>query len=250
MASTQQGHPARGTNSKSNLQAGSLEVPSVLFDLDGTLVDSNYHHVQAWSEALLEAGIVISRWKIHRRIGMSGQAFVQELLRELHLRKNGIDIDRLEQKHDRKFRSAVPQLKALPGATPLLRHLARHRVPMAIATTGGKEQTHLLLKKLELPAGMPIITGDDVENAKPSPDVFVAAARRLNVALSNCIVVGDSVWDLLAAGRKKALGIGLLSGGYGAEELQGAGAFRVFTDPADLLLHIEQLGLPGHDARH
>jgi phosphoglycolate phosphatase-like HAD superfamily hydrolase len=84
-----------------------------------------------------------------------------------------------------------------------------------------------------------------VEKAKPSPDVFALAAQTLKVPISDCIVVGDSVWDLLAAGRKSALGVGVLSGGYGREELERAGAFRVYSDPADLLMHIEQLGLPG-----
>jgi len=89
------------------------------------------------------------------------------------------------------------------------------------------------------------LTGDKVERAKPSPDVFALAAQTLNVPINDCIVVGDSVWDLLAAGRKSALGVGVLSGGYGREELERAGAFRVYSDPADLLMHIEQLGLPG-----
>ncbi len=223
----------------------SSDWPTVLFDLDGTLIDSNYEHVQAWSQALSDAGIVIPHWKIHRRIGMSGKAFVQELLRELRPRKNGINIDRLEQRHDAKFRILIPRLEALPGASDLLKHLARHRVRMAIATTGGQEQTSLLLRKLDVPKEMPVVTGDDVKKAKPSPDIFVAAARRLSVSPSDCIVVGDSAWDLLAAGRMKALGVGLLSGGTAAAELESAGAFRVFDDPADLLQHIEQLGLPG-----
>jgi beta-phosphoglucomutase-like phosphatase (HAD superfamily) len=89
------------------------------------------------------------------------------------------------------------------------------------------------------------VTRDDVNRAKPSPDIFAAAARLLNVAISNCIVVGDSVWDLLAAVRQSALGVGFLSARYGQEELERAGAFRVYSDAADLLMHIEPLGLPG-----
>ena len=220
-------------------------LPSVLFDLDGTLVDSNYYHVQAWAAALQQSGIVIPHWKIHRRIGMSGKSFVQELSRELRISSRRMDLARLERNHDAKFRAAMTGIEALPGANQLLAHLAQQRVPMAIATTGNKDQTSRLLRKLRVPRGMAVVTGDDVEKAKPSPDIFITAARRLSVPLANCIVVGDSVWDLLAAGREKALGVGLLSGGYGLEELQGAGAFRVFADPADLLLHIEQLGLPG-----
>lgn len=222
-----------------------VELPAILFDLDGTLIDSNYQHVDAWSEALLAAGIVIPRWKIHRRVGMSGKSMIQELLRELPHKPGKLDLDQLEPHHDARFRRAVPHLQPLPGANQLLKHLARHKIRIAIATTGGRGPTSLLLKRLDLPAHIPIITGDDVEKAKPSPDVFTLAADRLNIAIDNCIVVGDSVWDLLAAVRKSALGVGFLSGGYGQEELERAGAFRVYSDAADMLMHIEQLGLPG-----
>jgi beta-phosphoglucomutase-like phosphatase (HAD superfamily) len=225
--------------------AGS-EWPALLFDLDGTLIDSNYQHVAAWSEALRSAQIVIPLWKIHRRIGMSGKSFLKELLRELPKReKSNPDLDQLEKRHDSIFRRSIPRLCTLPGANQLLKHLARHHVRIAIATTGGQAQTSLLLKHLDLPRTLEIVTGDAVEKAKPSPDIFVAAAQRLHVPLDNCIVVGDSVWDMLAAGRKSALGVALQSGGYGVEDLERAGAFRVYSDPADMLMHLEQLGLPG-----
>jgi HAD superfamily hydrolase (TIGR01549 family) len=220
-------------------------MPAVVFDLDGTLIDSNYQHVDAWSEALLEAGIVIPRWKIHRRVGMSGKSMIQELLRETAHKPGRIDIDQLERQHGARFRRTIPHLEPLPGANELLKHLSRQKIRIAIATTGGQEPTALLLKRLQLPAGTPIVTGDDVAKAKPSPDVFVTAAARLHAVISNCIVVGDSVWDLLAAVRRSALGVGFLSGGYGQEELERAGAFRVYSDAADMLMHIEQLGLPG-----
>ncbi len=220
------------------------ELPSVLFDLDGTLIDSNYQHVLAWSEALRSAGVVIPLWKIHRRIGMSGKSFLKELLRELPGRKS-LNLGRLENRHDALFLHWISRLSPLPGAAQLLTHLARRQVRIAIATTGRRAQTSRLLRKFELPADLEIVTGDDVEKAKPSPDVFVAAAARLRVNLSECIVVGDSSWDMLAAGRKSALGVALLSGGYGQEDLERAGAFRVYADPADMLMHLEQLGLPG-----
>jgi HAD superfamily hydrolase (TIGR01549 family) len=221
-----------------------VHTPAVLFDLDGTLLDSNYHHVEAWSEVLLEIDIVIPRWKIHRRVGMSGKSAIKELLREIP-RIGKVDLQDLERKHDTKFRKVIASLQPLPGANQLLKHLSQNRVPIAIATSGGRKPTTLLLQRLKLPQGVPILTGDDVEQAKPSPDIFAAAAQSLNVPISDCIVVGDSVWDLLAAGRKSALGVGVLSGGYGREELERAGAFRVYSDAADLLMHIEQLGLPG-----
>jgi HAD superfamily hydrolase (TIGR01509 family) len=227
----QRDHPASG-------------LPAILFDLDGTLLDTNYHHVNAWSEVLLEVGIKIPLWKIHRRVGMSGKSFLQELLREVP-KHNKVDLNHLEQRHDKKFHKIIANIAPLPGANQLLRHLSQMSVRFAIATTGGRRSTSLLLQKLNLPSHSPILTGDDVDKAKPSPDIFAAAAQALNVEISDCIVVGDSIWDLLAAGRSGALGVGVLSGGYGPEELERAGAFRVYSDPADILMHIEQLGIPG-----
>lgn len=226
-------------------KAHSSQFPGVLFDLDGTLIDSNYQHVAAWAEALRSARIVIPLWKIHRRIGMSGKSFLKELLREMPGKIKNLNLDQLESKHDSVFRRFIPRLSPLPGANDLLKHLARQRIRIAIATTGGRAQTDRLLQQLQLPKNIEIITGDDVEKAKPSPDIFVAAAERLQVAIGDCIVVGDSTWDMLAAGRKSALGVALLSGGYGQEDLERAGAFRVYSDPSDMLMHIEQLGLPG-----
>jgi phosphoglycolate phosphatase-like HAD superfamily hydrolase len=123
--------------------------------------------------------------------------------------------------------------------------LSKSGIQWAIATTGDRKQTARLLKNLKLPQPIVVVTGDDVIKAKPSPDVFVLAAKRLGVPVENCIVVGDSPWDMLAAGRRRALGVGLLSGGYSKGELEEAGAFRVYADPAELLLHIEDLGIPG-----
>jgi len=221
-----------------------IELPAVLFDLDGTLIDSVYEHVSAWWETLQEVRIHVPKWKIHRRVGMSGKSFIQELMRELNV-KTKHDIGQLEQGHDARFARAIQKLEPLPGANDLLEHLHGSKVPIAIATTGNRKQTGLLLKRLRLPRGMKIITGDDVQKAKPSPDIFVAAAQALRVNISDCIVVGDSVWDVLAAGRKRALPVCLLSGGYGGDELERAGAFRVYDDPSDMLRHLEQVGLPG-----
>jgi HAD superfamily hydrolase (TIGR01549 family) len=220
------------------------EIPAVLFDLDGTLVDSVYEHVEAWWTTLNHAGILVPKWRIHRRVGMSGKSFVTELLREFAPKKK-VDFDQLEKQHDARIAEVASDIQPLPGTDELLEHLHRSKVRIAIATTGNRKQTALLLKKLTIPRGMPILTGDDVKKAKPSPDIFLAAALSLKMQLRDCIVVGDSVWDMLAAGRKGALSVGMLSGGYGEEELHRAGAFRIYADPRDMLLHLEQLGLPG-----
>jgi phosphoglycolate phosphatase-like HAD superfamily hydrolase len=224
------------------MKSGKSRNPGILFDLDGTLVDTVYQHVSAWSVALRSAGIVIPQWKIHRRVGMSGRSMVQQVLAEQGSRLK-VDIGLLEKKHDAGFTKACRDPRVFPGSNELLKFLTGKHIRWAIATTGGKEQTAKLLKKLDVPAGVPVVTGNDVAKTKPSPDVFVLAADQIGVPIEDCIVTGDSVWDMLAAARKRALGVGLLCGGYGREELERSGAFRIYADPEEMLLHIEDLGI-------
>jgi len=219
--------------------------PPILFDLDGTLIDTVYQHVIAWSSALSEYGVQIPSWKIHRRIGMSGKSLAKQLLRELEVRKRRINIDKVESRHDAIFLRSSHDPHVLPGAQELLNHLTTNKIPWAIATTGNRKQTRHLLSNLRLPKHAVIITGDDVAQAKPSPDIFLTAAEKLDTPLEDCVVVGDAIWDMIAAGRRRALSIGLLSGGYSKPELEESGAFRVYADPADMLFHIEDLGIPG-----
>ncbi len=217
--------------------------PAFLFDLDGTLMDSVYQHVLAWRDALEGAGIELSVWRIHRRIGMSGGLFLNALLRETGRRMSDADTARVLRIHKESFARQVAGVRPLPGARELLTYLTSARVPWAIATSGRLESAQTMLDSLGVPAGVPVITRDQVEHAKPDPDLFLAAAERLGVPVQDSIVVGDSVWDLLAARRAHALGVGLLSGGYGEDELQQAGAYRVYQDPADLLKHLDEVGV-------
>jgi HAD superfamily hydrolase (TIGR01509 family) len=217
--------------------------PAILFDLDGTLVDSVYQHVLAWREALEDAGIELSVWRIHRRIGMSGGLFVNALLRETGHEVTAEEAARLQRRHVDAYRRQVSQVRPLPGARELLAHLSQMGVPWAIATSGRIESAGPALDLLGIPMGVPVVTRDQVAHAKPDPDLFVEAAARLGVDVSASVVVGDSVWDLLAARRARALGIGLLSGGYGQDELVQAGAYRVYEDPADLLRHLDEVGI-------
>jgi HAD superfamily hydrolase (TIGR01509 family) len=214
-----------------------------LFDLDGTLVDSVYQHVLAWREALEEAGIELSVWRIHRRIGMSGGLFVNALLRETGHRVTTEEANRVQLHHAKAYARQVEQVRPLPGARELLTYLSRVGVPWAIATSGRLEAARPTLDMLGLSADVVVITRDQVERAKPDPDLFITAAERLGVDISTSIVVGDSVWDLLAARRAGTLGVGLLSGGYGQDELERAGAYRVYQDPADLLRHLDEVGV-------
>jgi len=215
---------------------------SFLFDLDGTLIDSVYQHVLAWREALQEVGISLSVWKIHRRIGMSGGLFVNALARELDTPIDSEILAALPRLHVEAFIRRYDSVQPLPGARELLATLTRHDVPWAIATSGPVRYAGLARELLELPDGTPMITRDQVRHAKPDPDLFLAAVRQIGVDIRNSMVVGDSVWDLLAR-RARALGVGLLSGGYGRDELVSAGAYRVYDDPAGLLTHLDEVGV-------
>jgi len=217
--------------------------PAFLFDLDGTLVDSVYQHVLAWREVLEEVGIPLSVWRIHRKIGMSGGLFVNALLRETDRPVTADEVKRLRELHVAAFLSRVNQVRPLPGARELLARLTGQGVKWAIATSGSVRTAQPALDSLGIPKGTVVITRDDVERAKPDPDLFLAAAERLGVPIEESMVVGDSVWDLLAAQRARALGIGVLSGGYGREELELAGAYRVYDDPADLARHLDEVGI-------
>ncbi len=217
--------------------------PAFLFDLDGTLVDSVYQHVLAWKEALDSEGVNLSVWRIHRKIGMSGGLFTNQLKRETGVEMTEDRLERLGRKHAEAYRRMSGQIRPLPGARELLAWLTNAGLQWAIATSGRMETAAVNLEALGVdPEKTPVITRDQVKYAKPDPDLFLAAAARLNAPIETAVVVGDSIWDMLAAARCRALGVGLLCGGYGASELQQATAFRVYEDPADLLTHIDELG--------
>jgi HAD superfamily hydrolase (TIGR01509 family) len=217
--------------------------PAFLFDLDGTLVDSVYQHVLAWKEALDAEGIALSVWRIHRRIGMSGGLFMNQLSRETGLEIGPERVERLRVRHADAYRREAGSVSPLPGARETLAWLTAAGIPWAIATSGRIETAAPNLAALGVdPARAVVVTRDQVKRAKPDPDLFVTASERLGVPTDRAVVVGDSIWDMLAAVRCRALAVGLMSGGYGAEELQKAGAIRVYDDPADLLRHIDEIG--------
>jgi HAD superfamily hydrolase (TIGR01509 family) len=217
--------------------------PVFLFDLDGTLVDSVYQHVLAWKEALDAEGIELSVWRIHRKIGMSGGLFTNQLLRETGIEIRAGRVERLRHAHAAAYRQQASRVRPLPGARELLNWLSEAGISWAIATSGRMETAAVNLAALGVdPNRIPVVTRDQVKYAKPDPDLFLAAAERLNAPIETAVVVGDSIWDMLAAIRCRALGVGLLSGGYGPDELRQSGAFRVYEDPADLLRRIDEVG--------
>ena len=217
--------------------------PHFLFDLDGTLVDSVYQHVLAWKQALSAEGIELSVWRIHRKIGMSGGLFMHQLLRETALVIDAALVERLREQHAVAYLEQVDKVRPLPGARELLACLSDAGIPWAIATSGRMQTAAPNLAVLGVDMQRtPVVTRDQVQYAKPNPDLFLAASERLGLPIDRAVVVGDSIWDMLAARRCHALGVGLLSGGYGAEELREAGAVRVYEDPAHLLAHVDELG--------
>jgi HAD superfamily hydrolase (TIGR01549 family) len=218
-------------------------VRALIFDLDGTLVDTVYVHVFAWQRALEEAGLPIEGWKIHRRIGMSGGLFTRAVAREVGRPLSSDEAEAIQRRHGEVFRELLPARRPLPGAFELLAELRETKIPHGIGTSGRRPEIDASLEALGVGPETLVVARGDVGRAKPEPDLFIACAERLAVPPAECYVVGDAVWDLLAARRASMLSIGLLSGGYGEDELIRAGAFRVYRDPEELRESLDELGL-------
>jgi HAD superfamily hydrolase (TIGR01549 family) len=216
---------------------------ALIFDLDGTLIDTVYAHVFAWQRALDEANMAIDGWRIHRRIGMSGGLFTRALARELGREISAEEAEELRRRHGELFLELLPARRALPGAVELLSFLRLNRIMFGIATSGRRPEIDASLDALGIGDETIVVERGDVARAKPEPDLFLACQQRLGVGVNDCYVIGDAVWDLLAARRAGMLSIGLLSGGYGEDELSQAGAFRVYRDPAELHLSLDELGI-------
>jgi HAD superfamily hydrolase (TIGR01509 family) len=216
---------------------------ALIFDLDGTLVDTVYAHVFAWQRALAEAGMAIDGWCIHRRIGMSGGLFTRAVARELGRDITASEAQTIQRRHGELFEQLLPDRRPLPGAVELVSFLRDNKVLFGIATSGQRPEINASLSALNLGPETVVIERGEVARAKPEPDLFLACQQKLGVEVKDCYVVGDAVWDLLAARRAGMLSIGLLSGGYGEDELSRAGAFRVYRDPAELHRSLDELGL-------
>src|SRR5438093_324592 len=216
---------------------------ALIFDLDGTLIDTVYAHVFAWQRALAEASLAIDGWKIHRRIGMSGGLFTRAVAREIGRPLSDVDAGRIQTRHGELFRELLPERRPLPGAVELLADLREAGVLHGIATSGRHPEIDASLEGLGVGPETVVVDRGDVSRAKPEPDLFLACAERLGVPPEECYVVGDAVWDLLAARRARTLSVGLLSGGYGEDELIRAGAFRVYRDAEELRHSLDELGV-------
>jgi len=215
---------------------------SFIFDLDGTLTDSVYQNVAAWKEALDAEGIPLPMWRLHRKIGMSGGLMLKNLSRETGLDLTEEQAERLSKRHSEAYERLQGQIIALPGAVDLLKKLDAENLKWCIATSGEMSTAEINLKVLGLDKDkITLVTRDDVKQGKPDPSLFIAGADKMGVPIEECLVIGDAIWDMLAARRAKATGIGLLSGGYDISELERAGALRVYEEPLDLLNHLDEV---------
>jgi HAD superfamily hydrolase (TIGR01509 family) len=216
---------------------------ALIFDLDGTLVDTVYAHILAWQRTFVEAGMAIEGWRIHRRIGMSGGLFTRGVARELGRELLPEEEEALQRRHGEIFIQLLPERRPLSGAVELIQFLYASNILFGIATSGRRPEITGSLSVLGISAETIVVERGDVARAKPEPDLFLACQQRMGVSPNDCYVVGDAVWDLLAARRAGMLSIGLLCGGYGEDELSRAGAFRVYRDPAELHRSLDELGI-------
>jgi HAD superfamily hydrolase (TIGR01509 family) len=214
----------------------STPPPAVLFDIDGTLVDSNYLHVHAWVRAFHDVGIAADAWRIHRAIGMDGSTLVDTLSDDA---PDDVQ-ERLKDLHSRYYTELSPLLRVLPGGRDILQRVASMGLQVVLATSAPEDELAQLRRVLDSDELVSAITSsEDVDTAKPDPDIIGVALERAGVTADQAVFVGDAVWDAKACARAGVSSIGLLSGGTSAEELTDAGASAVFTDAADLLAHID-----------
>ena len=193
-------------------------MKALIFDLDGTLIDSVYPHTLAWQATLKEAGLCVPAWEIHRHIGISGKLLVRTLSRQRHTVFDSSRLERLERRHDELYADYAALQSPLPGARELLRFLRDAKIAHGIATTGKRSEIEGSLRALEIADDTPVVDGSATRSAKPEPDCF-DSQQRLNVEKPECLVVGDAVWDIHAARRAGILGVGLLSGGVSHQDL-------------------------------
>ncbi|HEV7179988.1 MAG TPA: HAD family hydrolase [Candidatus Baltobacteraceae bacterium] len=216
---------------------------ALIFDLDGTLVDSVFEHVTAWHLAFLNAGIDVPAFELHKRIGMTGELLIDAIAEAHGIAISPTSREAISAAHAERYRKVIHRVPALPGAKMLWSVLRARGVPWAIATSAEQRDADVLLQTLELPEHAVVVTQGASRESKPSPRPFEAAAKKLHVQLTDAMIVGDSVWDILASRRAGAFGVGVLTGGYGREELVAAGAYRVFNDVGELARRLDELGL-------
>jgi HAD superfamily hydrolase (TIGR01509 family) len=212
--------------------------PAVLFDVDGTLVDSNFHHVVAWHHAFLDVGKEVPCWRILGQIGRSGSELVRVLLGDELADKHGSDAEKL---HTRYFVDSAPLLRPFPGARELLEAIAELGWRVVLATSAGEDELAVLRDALDAEEAICAVTSSaDADRAKPHPDVVATALERIQADPSEAIMLGDSVWDVEAGRRAGVPTVAVLSGGITREALESAGAAAIYAGALEVREHLEE----------
>lgn len=205
---------------------------SVLLDVDGTLVDSSYLHTLAWWYACRDHGIAIEMATVHRLIGMGGDQMVPALI--------GREMPDLDESHSRHYRGHLDEVPPLPGASELIAELHRREVVIAVATSGGPEDLGVLLGKIPSSTLIDhVVTGADVGRSKPAPDLALVALRACGAEPDRAVFIGDTRWDVEAAGRAGIPCVAVCSGGWSEQELRDVGAVDVYENVAALLAGLD-----------
>jgi HAD superfamily hydrolase (TIGR01509 family) len=217
---------------------GAMTVKTVLFDVDGTLVDSNYLHVDAWQRAFADLDLAVDAWRIHRAIGQDSVRLLRSVAGEHDESWN----DRAAAGHSEHYQESTHRLRAFEGAAGLLRTISARGIRVVLATSAPEHELALLREALDADDAIHAVTSaDDVETAKPDPGILEVALRRADAAASEAVMIGDSVWDMAAAARAHVRSVGVLCGGVGAAELLDSGAQAVYDGPAALLAHLDDV---------
>ena len=234
--------PARGY--RSSMTTGPRPVDTVVLDVDGTLVDSNYHHTLAWKSAFREHGYDVPAWRIHRAIGMGGDRLVSTVAGERAEDEHG---DRIRDSWEKRYDSVLDQVAPLPGARQLLTLLRDRGFQVALASSGIPRHTRHAVDVLDAgEAAATTTTSEDAERSKPDPELLQVALDRVDA--EHAVMVGDSVWDVRSACEAHIPVVGLLTGGFGRAELEDAGADVVCDDLGELVERLDDLVVPRRPA--
>ena len=210
--------------------------PAVLLDVDGTLVDTNYYHAIAWARALRVHGCMVPLWQLHRHIGMGGDQFVAAVAGDEVEREHG---DEIRDEEGRRYSELIDEVSPLPHAVELLDALRERGHRTVLASSAKAKDVERYIEQLD--ASSRVIgatTSDDVEATKPHPDIVKAALKRAGGGAA--VMVGDSTWDVEAAGRAGLPTVAVRTGGFGVDELREAGAVKVYDSLEELLAHLDE----------
>jgi HAD superfamily hydrolase (TIGR01549 family) len=212
------------------------DFDAVLLDIDGTLLDSTYHHALAWSRAFADAGHPVPVWRVHRLIGMGGDRLVPAVTDEETAARIG---DEVKERWERAYDEMIDRTRLFPGARELLDGLRATGVEVVLASSSIPKHAEHALELLQADERADAwTTSEDAEESKPHPELLDKAMERVDA--SRAVMIGDATWDVVAARQRGIPTIGLRCGGFGADELLGSGAVAVYDDPADLLAHLDQ----------